>query len=240
MEAISSHAVVQTEASNIGAGCRIGEFAVIRPNVVLGEGVVIHPNVVIHEGVVIGDRVEVFPGAVIGRTPKGAGATARTPEFQEHVRIGDDCSIGPHSVVYYDVAIGANTLVGDGASIREQCVIGTHCIISRQVTINYNTKIGNRVKIMDLSHLTGNMVIEDDAFVSTMVGTTNDAMLRDAGLAGPTIGRFAIVAAGATLLPGTRIGAHAVVGAGAVVTKDVGEREIVMGVPGKVVRTRTV
>ena len=65
-------------------------------------------------------------------------------------------------------------MVGDTACIREQCRIGSFCVIAQGVTINYNTQIGNHVKVMDNTHLTGNMVVEDRVFISTLVGTTND------------------------------------------------------------------
>ena len=38
------------------------------------------------------------------------------------------------------------------------------------------------------------------------------------------------------LIPGVVIGEEAFIAAGAVVTRDVGAREVVMGVPGRVVR----
>ena len=238
---ISERAVVETDAGNIGANVRIGEFAVIRPDVVIGENTIIHPNVVINSGVKIGANVEIFPGAYIGKEPKGAGATARTPFFERKVSIGDNCSVGPHAVIFYDVEIGENTLLGDGASIREKCVVGSFCIISRYVTVNYNTKIGNRTKVMDLTHVTGNTIIEDDVFISTMVGMTNDNALGGSGyneenIIGPKIRKKAMIGAGATLLPSTEIGEGAIVGAGAVVTKNVEPNHVVMGIPARYIR----
>jgi UDP-3-O-[3-hydroxymyristoyl] glucosamine N-acyltransferase len=102
----------------------------------IGEAVVIHPHVVIESGVAIGDNVEIFPGAYIGKVPKGAGALSRTPTFVARIEIGANCSIGPHAVVYYDVVLGASTLLGDGASIREQTRIGSRTVIGRYVTVN--------------------------------------------------------------------------------------------------------
>ena len=53
-----------------------------------------------------------------------------------------------------------------------------------------------------------------------------------------TIGSDAWIGARAMLMPGISVGDSAVVGAAAVVTRDVGEREIVAGNPAKLIRRR--
>jgi acetyltransferase-like isoleucine patch superfamily enzyme len=228
-------------ASELPSDTVVHEFAVIRERVTVGAGVIIHPHVVIESDVVIGDNVEIFPGCYIGKEPKGAGALARKPEFQRGVRIGNNCSIGPGAVIFQDVMIGNETLIGDGASIREQCHVGSRCIISRYVTINYHTTIGDRTKIMDQTHITGNATIGNDVFVSLLVGTTNDNAAGRHGyqsesIKGPTIHDQAIVGAGATLLPGIVIENGGVVGAGSVVTKDVPQDTLVLGMPARAIR----
>ena len=236
---VSQHAVVET--NDIGENVRIDEFAVIRNDVKIGNNVIIHPHVVINSGVALEDGVEIFPGAILGKEPKGAGATARALQFEKRIVVEKNTSIGPHAVIFYDVAIGANTLIGDGASIREQCRIGSRCIISRYVTINYNTTIGDRTKIMDMTHITGNCKIGDDVFVSILIGMTNDNLPGAKGyeeerILGPTIKNGAIIGAGATLLPGVIIGEKSVVGSGAVVTRDIPDNSVAMGIPARVIR----
>lgn len=236
------HKLAVVETKDIGPDVSVAEFAIIRAGAKLGKGVVVHPHVVIAAGVEIGDGVEIFPGAFIGREPKGAGATARQPTFERRVKIGSNSSIGPHAVIYYDVEIGENTLIGDGASIREQCRIGNRCLVSRYVTFNYNTTMGDRSKVLDLSHITGNMTIGNDVFISTMVGSTNDNAAhkpeyKGEKTVGPTIKDFAMIGAGVTMLPGVVIGERTIVGSGSVVTKSIDADTLAMGVPARVIKS---
>ncbi|MER2520130.1 MAG: DapH/DapD/GlmU-related protein [Bdellovibrionales bacterium] len=233
--------LAQVKSGKIGRNVTIHPFAVIAEDVVIGDNVVIHPHVVIADGVVIGENVEIFPGAFIGKEPKGAGATARQLQFDKRVSIGPNCSIGPGSVIYYDVTIGNNTLVGDNASIREKVAIGSYCVIGRCVTVNYDTTIGNRTKVMDSANITGNAIVGDDVFVGMLVGTSNDNAMGlngfDPGrICGPRIRDKAMIGTGATLLPGVEIGERAIVAAGAVVTKNVASATVVAGVPAREIR----
>lgn len=228
----------------VSPSAQIAQSVTIDPYCVIGdveidEGCHLHPHVVLADGCRIGKCVEIFPGAFVGKEPKGAGALARKPEFEQIVIIGDNCSIGPHSIIYYDVHIGTNTLVGDGASIREQCRIGSRCIISRYVTINYNTSIGDLTKIMDNTHITGNAEIGHEVFISLLVGTTNDNIVREGygdHVKGPTIRDRVTIGVGALLLPGVTIDQDAMVAAGSIVTKDVEMGTLVMGSPARIVK----
>jgi acetyltransferase-like isoleucine patch superfamily enzyme len=214
-----------------GKNCKVYEGAVLFPNVVLG------------------DNVTIFPGAVIGRPPLSTGATTRRAETTSlaPVRIADNCIVGANAVIYADVEIKNNTMICDTACMREGCRIGSFCVIAMGVTINYNTKIGDRVKVMDNTHLTGNMVIEDDVFIGMLVTTANDNLMGRKPSAvegewsekGPLVRRFATIGQGACLLPGVEIGENAIVGANSVVTKNVEPRSLVMGIPARFKRYLT-
>lgn len=234
---IDSTAIVSPDAV-IGEGVSIAPYCVIG-NAVIGNNCVLHPHVVIADGVRLEDGVEVFPGAFLGKEPKGAGALARKPEFEKKLVVGPGCSIGPHAVIFYDVEIGAGTLIGDGASIREKCRIGASCILSRYVTVNYNTTVGDGTKIMDNTHITGNAVIGRNVFISVLVGTANDNLVR-AGYAdhivGPVIEDDVVIGLGASILPNVVIGQGATVAAAAVVTRNVAAHTLVAGTPARFVR----
>jgi acetyltransferase-like isoleucine patch superfamily enzyme len=235
---ISSRATV--EAADIGTGTTVAEFAVVRKGSVLGKNVVIHPHVVIESGVEIADGVEVFPGAYVGREPKAAGALSRPLHFRRHTSIGAGSSIGPHAVIYYDVEIGEDCLIGDGASIREQNQIGSHTVVGRYVSINYDCVIGSRTKIMDMTIVTGKSFVGNDVFIAMGVSMANDndpAQCKwSEALKGPTIRDGASIGTGAILLPGITVGEGSAVAAGAVVTRDVRRGWLVVGIPARHLR----
>ena len=206
-----------------------------------------HAGAWIAEGTVLGQNLTVFPGAVLGRPPISTKAQVRkTGTALPPLVIGDNCVIGANAVIYRGTTIGANTLVGDSACIREQVRIGDSCIIAMGVTINYNTTIGSRVKIMDNSHITGNTLIEDDVFISLLVGSANDnSMGREAASNVPiekrdrrgiVIRRFARIGQGVLLLPGIEVGENAIVAAGSVVNRPVPPYTVVFGAPARPVR----
>jgi acetyltransferase-like isoleucine patch superfamily enzyme len=222
-------------------GNTISNTVVIKENVSIGSEVIIHDFVVIYPGTIIGDRVEIFEGCVIGKPPSKIRSSSRgvIPNLAP-VKIGNDSILCPRVTLCAGVEIGEGTMLGNNVSVREECKIGDDCIIAGDVSINYHTVIGNRVKIMDNTHITGNMIIEDDVFVSALVCTTNDNSIGRKGwhdkIIGPTIKRFATIGGGANLLPSITIGENAIVGASSVVTKDVPDRTVVMGIPAKVIR----
>ena len=228
--------------SNISKKANIASTAIIHDNVTIEDDVVVHDYVVIYSGAVIKKGVEIYDHCTIGKLPTTPGSTARTYSSEYGVTtIGESCILCPGVVIYTGTEIGHNTLLGDNCSIREKCKVGEYCIISRLVTVNYETTIGNYTKIMDNTHITGNMTIGNHVFVSVLVSTTNDNTMGRAedavdNLAGPIIEDYVTIGAGANILPSVKIGRNSIVGAGAVVTKEVPENKVVMGIPAKIIR----
>ena len=91
--------------------------------------------------------------------------------------------------------------------------------------------IGDNVFINSncLAMARGGITIEDDVMLAAnvqLLSNNHDEYNRNAW-----------IGAGATILPGVTIGEYAIVGASAVVTKDVGDYEVAVGVPAKIVKT---
>jgi acetyltransferase-like isoleucine patch superfamily enzyme len=226
------------ESDRIGQGVSIGEFAIVRDGAELGDDVVIHPHTIVETGVVLGDGVEVHAGAVLGKAPSAVGQIRKRGETLRRIEVAAGCSIGVHAVVYGDVSIGAETLVGDTAAIREGSRVGRECIVGRHVTLSFNVKLGDRSRVLSATNLTGNTIVGKDAFISSHVDTANDNSFGEVGysdeaIRGPTIGDRVRIGLGARMLPGVRIGDDALVAAGALVTRDVEPGTRVMGVPAR-------
>ena len=103
-------------------------------------------------------------------------------------------------------------------------------------------KIGNNVFINSncLAMARGGITIEDDVMLAAnvqLLSNNHDEYDRQVLLCKPIhIKKGAWIGAGASILPGVTIGEYAIVGAGAIVTKDVGDYEVAVGVPAKIVK----
>lgn len=220
----------------------IAETAIIGDNVEIECGVKIHDYVVIYPNTVIKKDVEVFEHCVLGKPPTSPGIISRKLKNKyNNLVVGEKSVLCPGVVLYAGTQIGPRNLLGDYCSIREECITGKNCIISRNVSINYNTKIGHDTKIMDNTHITGNMSIGNHVFISVLVATTNDNTMgreeyNEAHVKGATIGDYVTIGAAANILPGVYVGNNAIIGASAVVTKNVPDNMLVMGIPAKVIR----
>jgi len=195
---------------------------------------------VVHRGSRVGERCVVEDGAVLGKTPRlRAGSSAAGGALGPLV-IEADATICCGAVVYAGAHIGAGAIVGDQSQVRERASIGNGSVVGRGSSVDFDAQVGARVLIQTGVYVTGGSVVEDDVFLGPGVLTTNDNTMgrhpRGEPLQGPVFGRACRIGAGAVIVPGVVIGEEAFVAAGALVTRDVGAREVVMGVPARVVR----
>lgn len=136
--------------------------------------------------------------------------------------------------------IGMNTRVWQFVVILAGARIGSDCNICCHTLIESDVIIGNRVTVKSGVQLWDGLRIEDDVFIGPNVTFTNDYFPRSkaypAAFANTTIKDGASIGGGATILPGITVGRNAMVGAGAVLTKSVPDGAVVYGNPARIVR----
>lgn len=136
--------------------------------------------------------------------------------------------------------IGVDTKIWQFCVILPAAVIGKECNICAHTFIENNVTIGDRVTVKSGVYLWDNIYIENDVFIGPNATFTNDKYPRSKEytdqLSDIKIQTGASIGANATILPGVTIGKFAMVGAGAVVTKDVPDNTLVVGNPARIVR----
>ena len=144
-----------------------------------------------------------------------------------------------------EAKIGPGTSVWNEAQIREGAVVGSDCVIGKGVYLDRDVVVGDRCKIQNRASLFRGLTVEDGVHIGPHVSFTNDLYPRAVNVDGspktdddwevsPTLVREgASIATGAIILPGLTIGRWAMVGAGAVVTHDVPDQALVIGVPAR-------
>jgi acetyltransferase-like isoleucine patch superfamily enzyme len=233
----------------VDPGARVSPYVSLAPGAVIHEGVVIGTGssvgsaAVIHAGTEIGARCVIEDGAVVGKRPRLRAGSRGAGDELPALTVADDVTICAGAVIYAGARIEAGVIVGDQAQVRERTVIGAGSVVGRGSAIEFDAILGKRVLIQSDVYVTARSVVEDDVFLGPGVTTTNDDTMgrhpSGSALAGPTFRRACRVGGGAVLVPGVVIGEEAFVAAGSVVTRDVGGREVVMGVPARVVRQVT-
>ncbi len=142
--------------------------------------------------------------------------------------------------------IDDDVIIGDGAKIWHFChiqsgaMIGENTTIGQNVNISNNVTIGKGVKIQNNVSVYEGVTIEDYVFLGPSCVFTNDLTPRAEYPKGrskyvPTIiKRGATIGANVTIVCGHTIGKYAMVAAGALVTKDVPDYCLAQGVPARV------
>jgi sugar O-acyltransferase (sialic acid O-acetyltransferase NeuD family) len=106
--------------------------------------------------------------------------------------------------------------------------------ISNGANIFTGAHIANNVKIGKASIVYYNAIITHDCILGDFVEISPGAIL----LGKCQIGDFTHIGAGAKILPKIKIGKNVIIGAGAVVTKDVPNNQIMVGVPAKSIKLK--
>lgn len=148
-----------------------------------------------------------------------------------------------HESSYIDenVQIGEGTKIWHFCHIQSGARIGKHCSLGQNVNVAGNVIIGNDVKIQNNVSVYEGVELEDGVFCGPSCVFTNDLTPRARYPKGrenykrTLVQEGASIGANATIVCGHTVGKFAMVAAGAVVTKDVPDYALVAGVPAKVI-----
>ncbi len=156
-----------------------------------------------------------------------------------------DVRIHPTAEVSASATIGAGTSIWHQAQVRDGAVIGENCILGKGAYVDAGVHIGANSKIQNYSCVYHGATLEDGVFVGPEVVFTNDRYPRainpDGTLKGEAdwevgetlVKHGAAIGSRSVIVTGVTIGRWALVAAGAVVTKDVPDHALVAGAPAR-------
>ena len=139
-----------------------------------------------------------------------------------------------------DVLIGEETKIWHFSHIQSGARIGRKCSLGQNVNVGNNVVIGDSVRIQNNVSLYEGVALEDGVFCGPSCVFTNDLTPRAQYPKGrehykkTLVKRGASIGANATIVCGITIGANAMIGAGAVVTKNVPDHALIVGIHGQI------
>ena len=159
---------------------------------------------------------------------------ARVPLIQEQAKY----SVHPTAVIDHPCQIGDGTKVWHFSHIMENAVLGPGCNLGQNVVISPGVRLGRNVKVQNNVSVYTGVELEDDVFCGPSMVFTNvinprSHINRRNEYQKTLVRQGATLGANSTVVCGTTIGRHAFVAAGAVVTRDVPDHALMMGVPAR-------
>ena len=148
------------------------------------------------------------------------------------------------AVVEEGVVVGKRTRIWAFAHLLNGVTVGDDCNVCDHTFIEGRVRIGDRVTIKCGVSLWDGVRVEDDVFIGPNVVFTNDkrprSRVRPPAYPETILRQGCSLGANATILPGLTIGRWAMVGAGAVVTRNVPDFALVVGTPARRARVGSV
>ena len=146
-----------------------------------------------------------------------------------------------HESAFIDdnVEIGDGTRIWHVSHVMGGSRLGKNCSVGQNVVIGPNATVGNGVKIQNNVSVYEGVELEDDTFIGPSAVFTNvinprSAIVRKDEYRRTVIRQGASLGANSTIVCGHEVGRYAFVAAGSVVTKDVPDFALVMGVPARI------
>lgn len=147
-------------------------------------------------------------------------------------------------LIHESAVIDDGAMIGDGTQIWHfshvcsDAVIGDHVSIGQGCFVANGAKIGNKCKIQNNVSIYDGVILEDGVFCGPSVVFTNvynprSFVSRKSEYKSTLVKTGATLGANCTIVCGTIIGEYAFIGAGSVVTSDIKNFALVVGVPAR-------
>lgn len=144
----------------------------------------------------------------------------------------------PTSIIDQPCRIGKGTKIWHFSHVMSGSELGDSCNLGQNVLISNGVRVGNNVKIQNNVSVYTGVTLEDDVFCGPSMVFTNvinprSHINRRNEYKKTLVKQGATLGANSTIVCGTTIGKYAFIAAGAVVTRDVPDYALMMGMPAK-------
>lgn len=139
--------------AKIGSNVTIGDFTVIKDDVVIGNNVEIGSNVIVDDGARISDNVKLHHGAVVSTIPQDLKYSGEISTLE----------------------IGENTVVREYATLNRgtaasgKTIVGKNCLLMAYSHVAHDCRVGDNVVIANCGTLGGHVEVDDWVIVGGIV-----------------------------------------------------------------------
>ena len=131
--------------AKIGTNVTIGDFTVIKDDVIIGNNVTIGSNVIIDDGARISDNVKLHHGAVISTIPQDLkfGGEVTTLEIGKNTVVREYATLNRGTKANGKTVVGKNCLLMAYSHVAHDCVVGDNAIIANSGNLGGHVEVGN-------------------------------------------------------------------------------------------------
>jgi bifunctional UDP-N-acetylglucosamine pyrophosphorylase / glucosamine-1-phosphate N-acetyltransferase len=183
----------------------------VGPRVTVGPDSILHPGTHLRGRTIIGARCEIGPNSIIADSSIGDDCDV-VASMLEHCQVADRVRIGPFSHLRPGANIAAGARIGNYAEVK-------------------NSNVGEGVQMHHFSYL-GDADV--DAGTNVGAGTITCNFTRSGEKHRTRVGKRVFLGSDTLLVAPVTVGDDAATAAGSVVTKDVPEGQLVIGVPARI------
>ena len=145
----------------------------------------------------------------------------------------------PTAIIDPGAVIGEDSKIWHFCHVMSPSEMGKACILGQNVFMANNVTLGNGVKVQNNVSIYTGVVCEDHVFLGPSMVFTNvlnprSNVERKEEFKQTLVKEGASIGANSTIICGNTIGKYSLIGAGAVVTKDVPDFALVLGMPAKI------